>query len=428
MFCEKYFVLGLKSIRASVPELETLYTHIRRYYLENLDKINATSDECALLGAMAEQCYLNEFVFSVTSEEKLILNEIKAELEKKAIFEQSDILKVIALACYTPLMEVNNYKNIFELENTSSTLKDVATIHLHEPLKERALSRSIQSISTVKDKTSQAVREQYEQNPYPRWKNPNRLRGFYVNYIDKKYMIKEDILIAGCGTGSHIFKALDKYPNGQIMGVDLSKASLSYAKRKLSEHDLDKKIELVHGDILELRKLNKTFDVIECSGVLHHMKDPAAGLNVLVQLLRPNGRMKLALYSTQARKSVLEARNYIHEKNIPPTPEGIRIAREHLKKTTADLTKWLDFFSLSECRDLMFHVQETTYTIPELKALLDDAGLKFKEFVNKELFIKDFTEKYPHLEDQSNLDLWHKFETENPQTFAGMYQFIAVRK
>ena len=102
-------------------------------------------------------------------------------------------------------------------------------------------------------------------------------------------------MIAGCGTGNHSIIAT-RYKNANILAVDLSLSSLAYAKRKTEELGY-KNIEYLHADILDLNKLNKKFDVIESSGVLHHMKDPIAGLKVLVDILEPHGFLKLGLYS-----------------------------------------------------------------------------------------------------------------------------------
>ena len=84
------------------------------------------------------------------------------------------------------------------------------------------------------------------------------------------------ILIAGCGTGKHIFNS-QIYNNANILAVDLSKKSLAYAKRKIEEANIDN-VELLHSDILELKNYNKRFDVIECMGVIHHMESPIEGL------------------------------------------------------------------------------------------------------------------------------------------------------
>ena len=44
------------------------------------------------------------------------------------------------------------------------------------------------------------------------------------------------------------------------------------------------------------------FDIIEVTGVLHHMKDPEEGLAALAKLLRTGGAIKIALYSKRARE------------------------------------------------------------------------------------------------------------------------------
>ena len=80
-----------------------------------------------------------------------------------------------------------------------------------------------------------------------------------------------------------------------------------------------------------------------------------------------------------------------------------------------------DFFSLSTIRDLIFHVQEHRFTLPQIESCLDDLGLKFCGFEgNKILGFRDFHGKSADIYD---LSLWHQYEEANPQTFAGMYQF-----
>ena len=57
------------------------------------------------------------------------------------------------------------------------------------------------------------------------------------------------------------------------MAIDLSISSLKYAKRKTKELGIEN-IEYIQHDILDLKNLNRKFDIIECAGVLHHMNDP----------------------------------------------------------------------------------------------------------------------------------------------------------
>src|SRR5262249_44912867 len=122
-----------------------------------------------------------------------------------------------------------------------------------------------------------------------------------------------DILIAGCGTGQHALETVRRFTRASVLAVDLSLTSLAYAKRK-TEAVGNGNIEYAQADILELGSLPRGFDLIEASGVLHHLRDPWQGWRVLLSLLRPKGFMHVALYSARARESIREARRFIAER------------------------------------------------------------------------------------------------------------------
>jgi hypothetical protein len=81
-----------------------------------------------------------------------------------------------------------------------------------------------------------------------------------------------------------------------------------------------------------------------------------------------------------------------------------------------------DFFSLSELRDLLFHVQEHRFTIPLIKDHLNKLGLKFCGFESSKI-VSHFKQTNKNKEDPYDLDTWHLYEEANPRAFAGMYQF-----
>ena len=94
--------------------------------------------------------------------------------------------------------------------------------------------------------------------------------------------------MAGCGTGQHPISTAARFRNSQVIAVDLSLSSLAYAQRKTEELGI-KNIEYIRSDILNLKKLDKQFDIIESVGVLHHMNDPMAGWKALVDCLKDGG-------------------------------------------------------------------------------------------------------------------------------------------
>ena len=169
-----------------------------------------------------------------------------------------------------------------------------------------------------------------------------------------------------------------------MLAVDLSLTSLAYAKRKTRELDIGN-IEYRQADILALGSIAERFDVIECSGVLHHLEDPVAGWRILCSLLRPSGVMRIGLYSEIARRHVVRAREFVASEGFAPTPDGIRACRTAIRARGDDpllarVARGEDFYSLSGCRDLVFHVQEQRFTLPQIAGLIERLGLQFIGF------------------------------------------------
>ena len=181
----------------------------------------------------------------------------------------------------------------------------------------------------------------------------------------------------------------------------------------------------MQGDILKLGGIGRSFDVIDAGGVLHHMADPLEAWRILLGLLRPGGFMHLGLYSELARRDVVAARAFIAERGYAPTASDIRRCRQELLETPLrSLERSHDFFSTSECRDLLFHVQESRMTIPGIKAFLAEHGLKFIGFEFNRPVWQDYRDLFAQNGwSLSDLDRWHALETEYPDTFAAMYQF-----
>ena len=76
--------------------------------------------------------------------------------------------------------------------------------------------------------------------------------------------------------------------------------------------------------------------------------------------------------------------------------------------------------------DLMFHVQEHHFTIPQIKNSLDDLGLKFCGFEVTGIDSR-FKEFHGEESDPRDLESWHEFEESNPHAFTGMYQFCCQK-
>ena len=236
---------------------------------------------------------------------------------------------------------------------------------------------------------------------------------------------KPHVLIAGCGTGKHLFIA-DSYLNANILGIDLSLSSLAYAKRKTDEAGL-KNINFLQSDILGLKNFKKKFDIIESIGVLHHKKDPSKGLKILLDLLQPHGFLKLGLYSKIARQHIMEAKKIIKKNSFKNNIEDIRKFRDEILNTKniallRKISSMRDFYATSSVRDLFFHEQEHYFTIPEISQIISKFNLKFLGFSDSSIKNKYFK---IYNDDKKNILLnnWNNYEKNNPDTFSGMYNF-----
>jgi Tfp pilus assembly protein PilF/SAM-dependent methyltransferase len=383
--------------------------------------------------SLAEQCWLNEYIYYQTAEEVKFIDELKKKLENNNQVNEEEI---IILSCYFPLYKSNIItKKILNYKSSNDLFNNLILIQVKEPLNEIRLKNSIKSLNKISDSVSKKVRDQYEDNPYPRWKYcyqympenfitilNNEIEPNKVKYDNK--FIKPEVLIAGCGTGNHLIHA-SKYKNAKITGIDLSLSSLAYAKRKIEELSLNN-IDIIHADILDLKNLNKEFDIIESVGTIHHMKDPVEGLKILLQILKPHGYLKIGLYSELARDYVVKSRELIKKKQFNNNIEDIRECRKLIfnekdNSIIQNITKRADFYSTSNVRDLIFHVQEHRFTIPEISKIIKNLDLEFLGFNNsliKSKFLKSNSrDKILSLKD------WDLFENKNPTTFVGMYQF-----
>src|SRR5262249_4727099 len=87
------------------------------------------------------------------------------------------------------------------------------------------------------------------------------------------------------------------------------------------------------------------------------------------------------------------------------------------------LTELRDFYGADGCRDLLFNVMEHRFTLPQVKALLDELGLALVEFEAKPHMLERFRAEHPGA-DANDLGCWHAFETAHPDTFLEMYHLL----
>ena len=411
---------GLKNLRADIAK--------------NLFELPISENILAFQTALALQCFNNEYLYSVSAEESCQLNKIEQMIEEALLVGKGvDPHLLLCLASFRPLHEYKWAATVVPDGNTD----EVLTRQVVEPRKEKILRDRILTLSGDNDGTSELVRQQYEENPYPRWTGlglPASPKPVSEVSADVKLAVANEkileieeplILIAGCGTGQHALDEASRFSNSKVYALDLSLTSLTYAARKSAELGV-KNITFLQGDILNLEKLNKKFHIIESSGVLHHMEDPLEGWRVLSGCLIEGGLMKIGLYSKHARQHIEKIRAEIQNAKIETNPDNIKAFRNNVlrsdKKHHRKITASNDFFCMSSCRDLLFHIQEHTFTVPMIADYLAKLDLVFCGFEGDQA-IKSFEKENLATQDLYDLDIWDAFERSNPDIFSGMYQF-----
>jgi tetratricopeptide (TPR) repeat protein/SAM-dependent methyltransferase len=433
-----------------VPNLfvERLIGFARRGLLREIDGAGEQASlPLPMVAAIAHQCFNTEYVHDESDAEATQVGALR-----DAIAAARDAGRAVPLdwygvyACYRPLVTLGATQDASEAiaaELAATPLATLATRQILEPLEEVRLRGTIGALTEVVDDVSAAVRNQYEENPYPRWVRIERdvaqssvgafLRGQFPRADLAAFPEgPARILVAGCGTGRHPIGTARRFPESSVLAVDLSLTSLAYAVRKTRELGI-RNIEYRQADLLLLGTLPERFDVVDSTGVLHHLEDPVAGWRVLCALLRPGGAMRVGLYSELARRHVVRARELIAASGFAPTPSGIRACRAAILARQDDpllarVARGEDFYSLSGCRDLLFHVQETRFTLPRIAEVLRELGLEFIGFEWPDADTPGrYRDRFPDDPGQTDLDRWHRFETDRPDTFVLMYQFW-VRK
>jgi tetratricopeptide (TPR) repeat protein/2-polyprenyl-3-methyl-5-hydroxy-6-metoxy-1,4-benzoquinol methylase len=433
----------METTRVQDIDIERFLTAARTLLLDVVANPSAGETDGLVLAfycSLARQCFINEYVFSSTDEELARVQALRESLS--AAIQTGKVppeLHLAAVAAYGPLEAVPGTECLLQ-RSWPEPVSALLVQQVQEPQEERRYRASMPRLTVINDRISVAVKGQYEDNPYPRWINPapsgarvtvdTYLRRFAPAYRAPEEVSGSDLLFAGCGTGQEVIEAARYFSDVRILAIDLSLTSLAYAKRKAHALGVTD-VEFAQADILELESIGRRFDVIESNGVLHHMAEPMRGWRVLASLLRPGGVMHIGLYSALARQDIVAARTFIAERGYQPTLNDIKRCREEMMAADdgtplKNLTKIGDFFSASECRDLLFHVQEHRLSLPEIKRFLQEQALQFLGFDIDDSVITKYRARFPAAE-VTDLDRWHIFETENPNTFSSMYQLVVQK-
>jgi SAM-dependent methyltransferase len=201
------------------------------------------------------------------------------------------------------------------------------------------------------------------------------------------YRDDHTILVAGCGTSQAARYAV-RYPNAQVVGIDVSPTSIQASKRLVERHGLTN-IELHLLPIEGVDTLGRSFDQIVCTGVLHHLADPERGLRSLRSVLAPEGVIRLMVYASYGRFGVHLIQEYCRLLGVTPEPADIRDLIATLREVPIGhpighlLRNTPDFRDDDALADALLNPRDRSYTVPSVLELIDGAGLRFSRWVRQ---------------------------------------------
>ncbi len=253
---------------------------------------------------------------------------------------------------------------------------------------------------------TQTVRRQYEQYPYPRRDPADERKRLVITGMDDLGAVnhycfrgrrdfRKDFraLVAGGGTGDAVvFLAHQlRETDARIVYVDLSAASTDVARRRIEARGLGRRVEWIQGSLLDLPSMGLApFDYVNCSGVLHHLADPDAGLAALRSVLKPDGAVGVMVYGLYGRTGVYQMQELMRQVNTDGADLLEKTERARAMLRTLPESNWFrrgaSLFASDvetndvELYDLFLHAQDRAYSVPQLYSYFEGAGLHLQEF------------------------------------------------
>ena len=239
------------------------------------------------------------------------------------------------------------------------------------------------------------IRAFYESHPYPppldeldeASGEQRRRADHHLMWPRVAFRGDRSILVAGCGT-SQAARYASRFPDATVVGIDVSEASLDSTRRLADRYEL-RNLEVRDLPIEEAGDLGRSFDQIVCTGVIHHLADPAAGLAALRSVTAPGGALMLMVYARYGRIGVSLLQDYCRRLGVTPTGSELEDLVATMREIPMGhpirpvLANSADFHDDQAIVDALLNPRERNYTVPELFDLLNDAGFRFGRWVRQ---------------------------------------------
>ena len=232
----------------------------------------------------------------------------------------------------------------------------------------------------------------YTSHPYPppvenldrareMWKDENVHRAeYHLLWPNKEFRADLDVLIAGCGTSQAAKYALC-HPAARVVGIDVSTTSLEETEKLKQKYEMTN-LETRRVSIENAGELDRQFDLIVCTGVLHHLVEPDVGLRALRSVLKPDGAMYLMVYAPYGRTGVYMLQEYCRRLNLGVSQQEISDLIPVLKMLPefhpllATQSGSREFVNGDALADALLNPRDRSYSVPQLLDFLERNDLR----------------------------------------------------
>jgi SAM-dependent methyltransferase len=236
----------------------------------------------------------------------------------------------------------------------------------------------------------------YTEHPYPppvenldrardEWRDESRHRAeHHLIWPFRPYYADLEILVAGCGTWQAAKYAVCR-PRAHVVGIDVSTTSLEHTELLKQKYQLSN-LETRQLPIERVEALERRFDLVVCTGVLHHLADPEAGLRALGSVLKPHGVISLMVYAPYGRAGVYMLQDYCRRLGIGTSTHDIRELAATLEALpqqhplAAVLRGSRDARSADALADALLNPRDRAYSVPQFFDLLDRSGVELRRW------------------------------------------------
>lgn len=222
------------------------------------------------------------------------------------------------------------------------------------------------------DERTERVRQFYSVAPFPgyppnatlEWLRARASRSRFARLLDEAIGPGARVVEVGCGTGqmSLYLAARDRL----VVGADLTRQSLQLATTAARRFGIGNAL-FVETDLSRAGLRAGSFDVVYCSGVLHHTPAPRAAFAQVAKLARPGGTILVGVYNRIARIPARIRRALTRITGGRWIP-GDRILRERVDEPDR-YAAWR--------RDQYCHPEEHSHSLGEVRGWLAESGIEY---------------------------------------------------